>query len=129
MLIVANMARTIMERPHQLVLFDTAGIHAANDTVYQIRRRPTHRESRSHNWRSPEWQRTRNLVLERDQYACHICQRQLPDAVRLEVHHWVPVRVAPLLWKSPSNLATLCVDCHRTQTWKQALHYGWRYVP
>ena len=116
-----------MGRPHQLTLFDTS-IEAANDSIYEVRRVVRHRESRNAQWRSPEWRRTRNLVLERDHYACHCCQRQLPDAVRLEIHHWTPVRVAPHLWRSLRNLATLCADCHRLETWKQAMQYGWRYI-
>jgi 5-methylcytosine-specific restriction endonuclease McrA len=120
-----------MEIPYQLSLplvFET-NIEAANDHFYDTRGTTPHRASRSAKWRSPEWQRTRDIVLERDDYACHYCQRRLPEAVRLEVHHWVPVRVAPWRWKTLSNLVTLCMDCHRVETWKQATLYGWRYLP
>src|SRR5690349_15168517 len=83
----------------QLALFDTSQMQAADDSVYSIRHRPAHREARGASGARRNGN-TRNLVLGRDHYTCHICGRRLPEAERLATHHWKPVRVAPWLWCS-----------------------------
>lgn len=102
---------------------------ASNDSSYSswpIEARSTrrYREAPSEMYRSPQWRRTAPIVLERDNYSCHFCSRGKPDAL-LQVHHLIPRSIAPHLFYSLSNLMTLCEECHRNETMKQAIKYGW----
>ena len=56
--------------------------------------------------RSRQWERVRRIVLKRDGYRCTECGR----AGRLEVDHIIPHHLGGL--PNPSNLRTLCRDCH-----------------
>lgn len=53
-----------------------------------------------------EWQELRETVLGRDEYRCTNCGSES----ELEVHHVVPVHQGGANY--PSNLVTLCGDCH-----------------
>jgi len=65
----------------------------------------------------------REYILHRDNYTCQICKAKKDKP--LEVHHLG-------FWKNdrtnrPSNLITLCTDCHTPENHKQGgLLYGWK---
>jgi hypothetical protein len=67
--------------------------------------------------RSPEWQRKRLEVMQRDEFACRGCQ---DTKNALNVHHcyYLP-RTAP--WDYPDeSLVTLCDGCHNELTFRLA---------
>lgn len=112
--------------PIQLALpFQFPQQQAANDPAFLTR---LYRRRNDDRYRTPEWRRTRNLALQRAHWKCEKCTRGLPEAIRLDVHHDLPVSQYPELFHVPSNLLVLCSDCHETETMKQALKYGWRYA-
>ncbi|HUI38848.1 MAG TPA: FAD-dependent thymidylate synthase [Thermoplasmata archaeon] len=55
-------------------------------------------------------ERRAHAVHERDRWACRACGRRGPP---LRVHHLEPLWVDPGRARDPSNVATLCSDCHR----------------
>lgn len=67
------------------------------------------------------WNATREAALERDEYACVLCETDADDLGRNpDVHHIVPVRVfaeAPSHDRTEAhdldNVVTLCPGCHR----------------
>lgn len=66
--------------------------------------------------RANMWRRLRTAVVERDRGACQDCGRDLGRLPKwyTEVHHIVPrVRGGG---DHPTNLKTLCVECHRKYT-------------
>jgi len=112
-----------------MVLFEQLSLWqdmpAANDPIFSSR---IYRRALDARYQTPKWQRTRQIALERDHYACHYCSKQLPEAIRLDVHHVLPASVRPDLFHALSNLITLCSDCHQVETSKQAQRYGWRFA-
>ena len=60
--------------------------------------------------RPSNWRRTRELVIRRDGFQCVKCLSLGP----LEVDHIIPVAKGGS-WE-PSNLQTLCSECHRLKT-------------
>jgi hypothetical protein len=60
-------------------------------------------------WRGPEWKKIREEIKKRDGYKCQKC----PKTKRLQVHHIVPWRKTHD--NSPSNLITLCINCHQRE--------------
>ena len=63
------------------------------------------------NLSTSRWQQTRALVIARDHRACTRCHRHEHDLTRpLEVHH-----IASPQDHAPSNLRTLCYDCHHAE--------------
>ncbi len=63
--------------------------------------------------RSARWKSLRMAVLERDGFACRLCGT---PRGRLEVDHIKPVRTHPELSFDPSNLQSLCPQCHTRKT-------------
>ena len=66
--------------------------------------------------RANMWRRLRTAIVERDRGICQDCGRELGHLPKwyTEVHHIVPrVRGGG---DHPSNLKTLCVECHRKYT-------------
>jgi 5-methylcytosine-specific restriction endonuclease McrA len=59
------------------------------------------------------WKVLRQIILERDGYACTCCGTRRG---RLEIDHVKPVRDRPDLAFAPANLATLCPRCHAAKT-------------
>lgn len=59
--------------------------------------------------RDPRWQKKRLEVLQRDQFACRICQAQDKE---LHIHHR-RYSNGDCPWDSPTDdLVTVCTDCH-----------------
>lgn len=58
------------------------------------------------------WQVLRQIVLERDGWACVDCGSRK----RLEIDHVQPVRNRPDLAFDPANLAARCAPCHTKKT-------------
>ena len=54
-----------------------------------------------------EWERIRNVVLERDKKICQLCGNKKK---KLDVHHLIPYRVSKD--NSIENLISLCSKCH-----------------
>ncbi len=52
------------------------------------------------------WRRIRAAVLDRDGHRCQVCG----STQELEVHHVLPVAAGGT--DDPSNLQTVCFDCH-----------------
>ncbi len=65
-------------------------------------------------WKDGKSVHINKLILERDKYTCQICGLKDPEIV--EVDHIVPRFIAPNLSVEPSNLMTLCPNCHRRKT-------------
>lgn len=59
------------------------------------------------------WQVLRQIVLERDGWACVDCGTRRG---RLEIDHVKPVRTHPELAFDPANAATRCSACHTRKT-------------
>lgn len=59
------------------------------------------------------WQVLRQIILERDGWACVDCGTRHG---RLEVDHVLPVRTRPDLAFDPRNLAVRCPACHTKKT-------------
>lgn len=59
------------------------------------------------------WQVLRQIVLERDDWACAYCATRRG---RLEIDHVKPVRTHPELSYDPNNLQVLCPSCHTRKT-------------
>lgn len=59
------------------------------------------------------WQVLRQIVLERDAWACVDCGQ---TRGRLEIDHVKPVRTRPDLAFDPANCATRCSPCHTRKT-------------
>jgi hypothetical protein len=59
------------------------------------------------NSRPSDWNKRRELILERDEYKCQNCGQSYSN---LEVHHIVPLENGGS--NSIGNLTTLCQDCH-----------------
>jgi len=55
-----------------------------------------------------DYDQTKAEVLERDKYRCKKCG----SFERPEVHHIIPIRVAPELFCDVWNMIVLCSDCH-----------------
>ena len=48
------------------------------------------------------------LILKRDSHKCQLCG----SGVHLEIHHISPIKIDPDLILNPTNLITLCHECH-----------------
>lgn len=59
------------------------------------------------------WQVLRQIILERDGWACVDCGTKRG---RLEIDHVKPVRHSPELAFDPANCATRCSACHTRKT-------------
>ena len=57
--------------------------------------------------RSPQWPDVRRQHIQTEPF-CRACNRKK----NLEVHHIVPYHIKPEEELNPSNLITLCTDCH-----------------
>ena len=62
------------------------------------------------------WQTVRKQVLKRDNYECVWCKKKgrvtTAKTAKLEVDHIKELEYYPELALDPSNLRTLCHDCH-----------------
>lgn len=66
------------------------------------------------------WKVLRQLILERDGWACVDCGTRRG---RLEIDHVQPVRTRPDLAFDPANLAARCPACHARKT---RIECGWK---
>jgi uncharacterized protein YozE (UPF0346 family) len=55
-------------------------------------------------------------IFRRDNYKCQICGRSIPDGIKLEIDHKVPVKKGGKT--DATNLWTLCFDCNRGKATK-----------
>lgn len=74
------------------------------------------KQARARFYGSAEWRAFRESILERDNYECQWCKEQGQVTSRfdsiLEVDHIEELKDRPDLALEPSNLRTLCKDCH-----------------
>lgn len=65
--------------------------------------------------RSRAWKAKRLASIRGSGYRCATCQRFVPDARKLQVHHLTYVRLG---CERPDDLMVLCMRCHRrVSTW------------
>jgi 5-methylcytosine-specific restriction protein A len=62
------------------------------------------------------WRRVRVEALERDQFECQDCLKRSILKRATDVHHIIPVDVAPHLRLVLANLVSLCHECHSSIT-------------
>ena len=55
-------------------------------------------------------ERVAEQIMIRDDYTCQICGKYMPDEVRLQIDHIIPVSKGGKT--IPSNLQTLCSKCN-----------------
>lgn len=62
-----------------------------------------------------DWEHIRQHILQRDGHQCSLCGRKPSAGIKLHVHHKKPFRTFDDLTQAnqPSNLVTLCEQCHR----------------
>lgn len=96
----------------------------SDDTVEAIRaslHENAPRGSDHHHWREncntrrgSNWSQQRDLVRERDNYSCRICQKPERDDQQHDVHHIIPLAQFTIkeIGNSLCNLVTLCKSCH-----------------
>lgn len=74
------------------------------------------KQTRARFYGSAEWRAFRESILERDNYECQWCKEQGQVTSKynsiLEVDHIEELKDRPDLALEPSNLRTLCKDCH-----------------
>ena len=58
---------------------------------------------------TPEYANFRMEILKRDDFTCKYCNRR---GVKLEAHHILSWKHYPELRTDPSNILTVCVECH-----------------
>jgi 5-methylcytosine-specific restriction endonuclease McrA len=70
-------------------------------------------------YKSKPWRNVRDEVRRRDQYTCHDCGGRA-----VEVHHVIELTPDnihdPNIALNPTNLMSLCGDCHKKRTQKIA---------
>lgn len=71
-------------------------------------------------YRSRQWQRLRQQVLDRDHYVCQYCGQ--PNS--RTVDHVVPIEYDEQRMASIDNLATICRQCHQLKTQWEQERYG-----
>lgn len=79
------------------------------------KKKDTHRNTKERQFRrSSEWRKCREKILERDKYCCQICLAKgiINSSKSLHVHHIRPLYSNWELRTDPSNLLSLCEDCH-----------------
>lgn len=75
-------------------------------------------------YRTKQWSRLRQIVLERDHYLCAYCKVQGKLTPAKTVDHIIPIEFSPNDKANLANLAIICGSCHRLKTdWEQS-HYG-----
>lgn len=65
---------------------------------------------------NPFWKVLQKLVSKRDGGCCRLC----PSNLKLEYHHIIPFRDAPLLALEVDNVILLCKACHRKMQGKES---------
>ena len=63
-------------------------------------------------YNSKKWADVRLKVLLRDDYLCVECKKKGIETKSVEVHHVIPLTVAPHLAYEESNLESICHSCH-----------------
>src|SRR5690625_2439374 len=97
------------------------------------------KEQRMKFYKSKEWRKLRQFILERDNYECQECKRKgyvtLTDESKhktLDVDHIKELEDYPELAFEPDNLETLCIRCHnrkhnRFQGWFKKKPNKWEH--
>jgi 5-methylcytosine-specific restriction protein A len=63
-----------------------------------------------------DWRRVRLEALERDKHLCQDCLEREVLTLATEVHHKIPIEIAPELRLELDNLRSLCKPCHSAIT-------------
>lgn len=66
-------------------------------------------------YKSSEWQRKRQEILERDNYECQHCKKRGQFSRARSVHHIRHLERWPELALDDDNLISLCEPCHNEQ--------------
>lgn len=90
-----------------------------------VSRNRSERKSEQYNfYRSRQWSRLRQIVLDRDHYLCRYCGAINIVTSAKTVDHIVPIEYNASLRDDLNNLAVICYKCHRLKTdWEQE-YYG-----
>lgn len=75
-------------------------------------------------YRSTEWRHLRKQILQRDYYLCQYCKAMGKLTSAKTVDHIVPIEVDSGRETNPTNLTTICRDCHRRKTVWEQKYYG-----
>lgn len=70
---------------------------------------------------SPDWERLRVFVLERDQHLCQECLKEHRMTPADTVDHIIPIRVDWSRRLDPNNCRALCASCHSRRHWQEQL--------
>lgn len=73
---------------------------------------------------SPEWRKTRQIVLVRDNYLCQDCLDKNKITPYDVVDHIIPIKVNWSLRLELSNLRLLCHSCHAIKTAEDKRKYN-----
>ncbi len=78
-------------------------------------------------YKSQAWKKTRKAVMSRDAMLCQDCLKKGKITAAEEVHHIVEITPAnisdPEVTLNPSNLVSLCRECHRARHGAQEKRY------
>jgi 5-methylcytosine-specific restriction enzyme A len=58
------------------------------------------------------WQQLREFVFVRDNFRCAECKKVITDRAKLVCYHKRPHEEQAALFWEPTNLITVCADCH-----------------
>ena len=64
---------------------------------------------------SRTWRKVRKSILERDDYLCQKCLEEDRPMPADTVHHIIHLRDDPMLALEPTNLISLCHECHERE--------------
>ena len=78
----------------------------------------------SKNYRTYRWTKLRAAIIRRDHNECQWCKRRFKVTPAEVVHHIIPAEKRPDLFFEPTNLVSLCRDCHEEHHGRGAGAFG-----
>jgi hypothetical protein len=91
--------------------------HKANKTSFKIGNdHPNYKGGKEdYGTTKNEWDIIKKRILQRDNFICQICQKDLRNN-RFNIHHKIPFRRSKD--NSDNNLISLCISCHIKEEYK-----------
>jgi 5-methylcytosine-specific restriction enzyme A len=75
-------------------------------------------------YKSRQWTKLRQYILQRDHRLCQPCQRNSKITAGNIVDHIIPLEVDMALGLEPNNLQTICKPCHNKKTAEDKRKYS-----